>query len=293
MENLPLVSVLLLSMNHEKFIEQCINSLANQTYKNIEVLYLDNASSDNTYELGKSFLESSGLPFKDFKNYESRGISKNLNFLLSQSSGVYVSPLSADDWFKEDNIEKKVELISENEEIGAVFSNGWEFAQEAQELTLQKSNNFKRGMVYKEILSQPDSIFYVGLLYRKNAIVKIGGWDENLIIEDVDLFVRLTQRYSIDFLETPLVYYRRSSQSMSKNIDIMLEGKQQYYKKFKNEKWINMKWWLSDQYRRMAARSIHECKIKYARKYLLQAIKIYPYSISHYRTLFYLIRKYT
>ena len=113
MSEKPLVSILLLSMNHELFIQQCIESLKDQTYKNIEVVYLDNASSDATFNLGKKLLEESGLQYKIFYNKESQSISKNLNFLLANSSGKYISPLSTDDWFAPQNIEKKVSFFFE------------------------------------------------------------------------------------------------------------------------------------------------------------------------------------
>lgn len=149
MNDNPLVSILLLSMNHELFIEQCIESLKNQTYTNIEIIYLDNASSDNTFNIGKKLLEAANIPFKLFSVKESQSISKNLNFLLDNSSGQYISPLSADDWFAPKNIEKKVNVISETNNTGAIFSNGWFYFQRKINFSLMIHQHLKEAIYLK------------------------------------------------------------------------------------------------------------------------------------------------
>ena len=288
---MPLVSILLLSMNHELYIEQCINSIINQTYKNIEILYLDNASSDDTFIIGKKILENSGLTYKTFSNTESKNISTNVNFLFNESRGILISPLSADDWFDKENVERKVSHFSKNADVGVLFSNGWIYNELDKTLVLNDPSNFKRGNIYKELFTQPDCIFYVGVMYRRNMIEKVGKWDETLIIEDTDMYVRLSLVSKFDYLTVPLVYYRRTSTSASKNKQFMIDGFQQYYEKYKNIKWYNMRVWLSDKYRSMAASCIDEGNLMDARNFLSRAIAINPIGIQNHRTLLYLIKK--
>ena len=291
MDNKPLVSILLLSMNHESFIEQCINSLANQTYENIEVIYVDNASSDKTFEIGQRLLQACGLPYKCFSNKESKTISYNLNFLLQHSSGAFVSPLSTDDWFEPGNIQKKVEHLLFNPDVGALFSNGWIFLQAEQKTILNDASTFRRGYIFKEVLTQADCIFYVGVMYRRNILDKVGNWDEHLLIEDTDMYIRIGSVAKIDFLDEPLVYYRRTSSSASKNKEFMLTGFRQYYEKYKNVSWINMKKWLAERYRRMAASDIDQKNCKQARLFLTEAIRLNPLGLQNYKTLLYLVRQ--
>ena len=291
MEKPPLVSILLLSMDHKFYIEQCINSIINQTYKNIEILYLDNASSDNTFNVGKKILKDSGISYKTFSNTESKNISTNVNFLFNQSRGTLISPLSADDWFDTENVERKVSHFYKNAEVGVLFSNGWIYNQLDNTLVLNDASNFKKGNIYKELLTQPDCIFYVGVMYRREIIEKVGKWDESLIIEDTDMYIRLGLVSKFDYLTVPLVYYRRTSTSASKNKQFMINGFQQYYEKYKDVKWINMRVWLSGKYRSMAASSIDEGNLIDARNFLSRAVVINPISIQNLRTLFYLIKK--
>jgi glycosyltransferase involved in cell wall biosynthesis len=291
MEEEPLVSILLLSMNHELYIEQCVKSLLNQTYKNIEIIYLDNASTDNSYQICKKLLEQSNIPFKIFSNTESKNISSNLNFLLKNSRGQYISPLSTDDWFVPENIEKKIAFYASNPGTGALFSNGWYYYEKEKKIVLNDSSTFKNGNIFKEVLTQPDCLFYVGIIYERKIFEKAGIWDEGLLIEDVDMYIRIGLVASINFLNEPLVYYRRSSESASRNKKFMLEGVKQYYEKYKTSSWINMKKWLGERYRLFAADSIDKKKNKQASIFLLNAIKLNPLNTMNYRTLFYLIRK--
>ncbi len=291
MTDQPLVSILLLSMNHEPFIEQCISSIANQTYKNIEVVYVDNASSDNSFEKGKKQLEDAGLPHKCFSNKTSKTISANLNFLFDHSSGDFVSPLSTDDWFEPTNIQIKVEFLQADPGVGAMFSNGWIYLQEEGKTILNDATRFKRGFIRKEVLTETDCIFYVGMIYRRAIIDEVGKWDESLFIEDTDMFIRIGSVANIDFLPAPLVYYRRTSSSASKNKKFMLEGFTQYYEKYKHVTWINMKKWLAERYRNMAASDINDLNLKHAGALLKKSFQLNPFSIKNYQTLFYLIRR--
>ena len=81
----PLVSVLLIAMNHEKFIAQAVHSILNQTYKNIEVVFLDNNSKDKTFEIANEIFLNSKINFKAIKNTENKGVSKNLNILVENA----------------------------------------------------------------------------------------------------------------------------------------------------------------------------------------------------------------
>ena len=103
MEN-PLVSILLITMNHEKFIEQAVLSAINQDYPNLEIIFLDNNSVDHTYEIAERTFQNSKIPHQLIRNKENHGVSKNLNIMLSFATGKYVAILSGDDWWKENLI---------------------------------------------------------------------------------------------------------------------------------------------------------------------------------------------
>ena len=122
-----MVSVLLLSWNHEKYIEQAIRSIMRQGFRDLEIVYLDNNSSDNTFEIANQVLAGSGLRYVAFRRENNFGISSNYNFLFQRSRGEYICLLSGDDWLHKDNISEKVEVLNSFPEIGMVQSGGFWF----------------------------------------------------------------------------------------------------------------------------------------------------------------------
>lgn len=111
MNTSPLVSILIITMNHEKFIEQACKSAISQTYPNFEIILLDNNSSDQTYNKAKDILDNCNIPNIIIRNSESYSSSKNLNILVSKASGDYVSILSGDDWYTPNCIEEKLNFL--------------------------------------------------------------------------------------------------------------------------------------------------------------------------------------
>lgn len=83
----PLVSIIIVTMNHEKFIEEACMSSLSQTYPNLEIILLDNASSDKTFEIAGQTLSQSRINYKLIQNKEKFGVAKNLNILVSHALG--------------------------------------------------------------------------------------------------------------------------------------------------------------------------------------------------------------
>ncbi|MDE3185308.1 MAG: glycosyltransferase [Bacteroidota bacterium] len=221
----PLVSILLLSMNHELFIEQCILSLKEQTYKNIEIIYLDNASNDNTFEIAKKALEQSGISYKIFCNAESKGISKNLNLLLENSLGLYICPLSTDDWLTRDSIEEKVKYFNQHPEFGMVYTSCYYYFDDTKKTLISaKKNKFKEGWILIEILKEC-FISTTGCIIKRRTFKKVGNFDENSLLEDWDMFIRIAEKFPIGLVNKELAYYRiKNGVNITGNYQYMLKG---------------------------------------------------------------------
>lgn len=116
------VSIIIVSFNAEKYIEKTIESCLNQTYKNVEILLLDNASKDKTIEIAKK-IQFSDRRLSVFEGKENLGPYKGLNFLLDKASGEYIAIQDHDDiWFPE-KIEKQVEFLEKNNDFIACGTN--------------------------------------------------------------------------------------------------------------------------------------------------------------------------
>lgn len=237
MEN-PLVSIVIVTMNHEKFIEQACQSAVDQTYGNKEIIFLDNDSEDNTFEKGKKVLENSSIPSKIIKNTERFNVSKNLNILVSNASGKYISILSGDDWWKENLIEEKVGYISKND-CDFILSDGYKYIQETGETVdayaekdkLQLVRNLKRFFHWNVVQNRSVNVG----TFVKAELLKNYPFDENVNTEDWDMNLRLTcLGYKAGFIDKKLFYYRILKNSLSRNWKVMQNSYQQVTSKYED-----------------------------------------------------------
>lgn len=239
MEEKPLVSILLLSMNHELYIENSIESLKDQTYTNIEIIYLDNASSDGTFETAENALQKSGIPSKAFYNKESNGISKNLNFMYTQSSGLFIICLSSDDWLTKDSVEEKINYFDLHPEFGMVYSSSYSYNYDTNKTDVCfKKNKFKEGWVLKNVLKE-NFINTTGCMIKRSTIETVGLFDENSPIEDWDMWIRIAEKFPIGLINKELAYYGvKEGANITGNIEYMNKGFEYILNKYSHYKEI-------------------------------------------------------
>lgn len=228
MNNPPLVSLIIITMNHEKFIEQACLSAISQSYPNYEIILLDNASKDKTFENAEKALSKFGRHYKMIQNTESFGVAKNINIAVSHASGEYVSLLSGDDWLTEDHLTEKVSYIQKNP-VDFILSDGYKYYQSEDKMTDAYTPKEK-----KQIIDALDRFFHenvsenktanVGTFIKKELLVKYP-FDENINTEDWDMNLRLTSKgYKIGFIDKKLFYYRILSTSLSRNWKLMKDS---------------------------------------------------------------------
>ena len=109
----PLVSVICITRNHERFCIESLDSVLNQTYKNIEWIILDAASTDSTVELIDNWLVANNVQSVFLKENELKPITVNLNKALTYANGEYVQFLSLDDVLFEAKIDRNVKCLME------------------------------------------------------------------------------------------------------------------------------------------------------------------------------------
>lgn len=215
-------------MNHEKFIEEACFSILNQSYKNIEIIFLDNNSKDRTFEIADNIFINSGLPYIGIKNIENKGVAENLNLLISQANGEYISLLSGDDYYANDNITSKVDYLSKYN-VDIVLSDGYKFIDQStifEDVYSKKEKN--------EIINNLDNIFHtnvsknttvnVALLIKKKVLLE-NPYDISIQTEDWDMNLKLAYSgYKFGFVDKKLFYYRIVSNSLSRNLEVMKDS---------------------------------------------------------------------
>ena len=113
----PLVSIIINCYNGEKYLAEAINSIYSQTYKNWEIIFWDNASSDRSALIAKSY----DSKLKYYNSNFTSSLSYARSNAIKKTSGKYISFLDCDDLWEKDKIEKQIKIISKNENIGFVY----------------------------------------------------------------------------------------------------------------------------------------------------------------------------
>lgn len=225
----PFVSLIIMSYKHKNFIRDCLESILAQTYGNMEILYLDDASGDGTYQAAEAYrakLEAKFERVEFIENLVNQGLIKNLNKLVRMCRGKYVKFLAADDFMLPDGIEKLTGFMESHPEYDMVYSNGisgdenshFPLKNIADYEYLYQGEQISGGAVFQS-LYKGDFIYAPTVMLRHTIYDRIGLYDENIGVEDWDYFLRIAKSGSIGYLSEPTIMYRMLASSMSHSSD--------------------------------------------------------------------------
>lgn len=222
MPSLPLITIICSCYNHENFILQTLDSVMSQTYKNIEVIVVDDFSSDNSVELINSWLINHPS-VKFVKNSSNLGITKSFNNAMKLAKGAYYMDLAGDDLLFPNCIQKllNVFLRKSSNNLAVVFGNVNEIDENGAFLNVFfDKERIKRIFeaiatgYFKSLLSSSDYICSVSAMYKRECFTAVEGYDEDLFFEDLDFWLRLTYMFEIQFLDEVLVEKRSVNGSL-------------------------------------------------------------------------------
>lgn len=193
----PKVSIVIPVYNGEKYMREAIDSALRQTYKNIEIIVVNDGSIDGTDEIAKSY----GNKIRYFKK-QNGGVASALNFAIKIMTGDYFSWLSHDDVYKKEKIERQIKLLRKNEEKDTIVACLYDVVDE--------NCNYLYSFEDKqnEIKNNRHPLFYLfngyingcALLINKSVFNEIGVFDENLpTTQDYDLWFRIFRKKKIIF----------------------------------------------------------------------------------------------
>ena len=207
LDNIP-ITVLLATYNCGGFIQTSVNSILKQSYKNFELLIIDDGSEDNTEEIIRSF-NNEKIRYIRLKHI---GFSAALNYGLKEAKFDWVARMDADDIAVPDRLEKEVKLISKsNKDI--IFSDSVFFKNKKIQF-LNKINTEKENL--KRKIELRGHICHPSVLYNRNFILGNGGYNENLDhSEDWELWIRLLNKGNFVHLNEFLLFMRIREKSLS------------------------------------------------------------------------------
>ncbi len=219
MQDNPLVSVIVPCYNHGQYVEQCIRSIKGQTYQHIELIVIDDGSTDDSVTVIQTLQTEFDFIFERKAN---EGLTRTLNYAINKyASGKYISLLASDDYWVPEKITLQVNFMETNSGYGMCCGLA-HVVNLANNVTGTIGKNIKPADLELGNLLLENKIPALTALYRKDIFHEMGGYDETLYFEDWDLWLRIAEKYKIGFLKVPLGYYRMHEGNMSGKSLIMV-----------------------------------------------------------------------
>ena len=210
-KNNPLVSVLIPTYNSVEFVEETVRSIINQTYENIEIIIVDDASTDGTIDILRQ-LEKEEKRIKLTQNAKNLGITDNMNNGIRMCAGKYIAILDGDDWAYEYRIEEQVKVMEQNQKV--VLCSGYmDICDENLNIQTTRTYPLKNDEIRRDMVKY-DPISHTSSMWRKDALLKTDLYSKNFpICRDYDLIVRISEFGEYENIPKPLIKYRVRKES--------------------------------------------------------------------------------
>ena len=201
---MPKVSIIIPTYNREEFIVETINSVLNQTYKDFEIIVIDDGSTDNTKQKLEPF--SSKIKLIEQKNSE-RAVARNNG--VKNSSGEYIAFLDSDDLWIENKLEKQVELLATSSDVILTYGQSLRINEDGNKIkTAKRQLEGFSGDVFEKLLMR-NFIVSATPLIRRECFEKTTGFETKYIpYEDWEFWLRFSLLGKFHFFNKPFAYYR-------------------------------------------------------------------------------------
>lgn len=218
---MPKVSVVMTLYNCEQHIEEAIQSALAQTYKDREIIVVDDGSTDRSAHIVARFGSAVRYCYQ-----ENRGAAKATNKGVSLASGEYIAFLENDDAWMPDKLDKQVAILDRNPDLGAV-NNDLRFFSETSEWQPDLISGYCPDDPYSRIFLHGFNFMLSALMLRRSIFDAAGGFDEGFKaagLQDVEWYARLMQVARVHYLPEPLTLFRRHDVRIAP--DVMVQNEQ-------------------------------------------------------------------
>jgi glycosyltransferase involved in cell wall biosynthesis len=210
MSESPKVSICIPSYNHARFLPAAIESALAQTYRPLEVVIVDDGSTDESFKIAESYAAEYPTLVKVFthEGHLNRGISATVNLGFEKASGVYYSGLPSDDILYPDKIERQVEFLEARPDVGFVYSHMDIIDEQGRLIKTRYAEDISGRRDQLERMIETNLIPGVTVLARRDCIAQAFPHAEELVYSDWEFWFRLLSICKVGFIARPLVGYR-------------------------------------------------------------------------------------
>ena len=207
-----LITIILNCYNGEKYLNEALKSVLRQSYKNWELIFWDNKSTDKSKKIFKSFKDKRLRYFYSNKHtslYEAK------NLAIKKSKGSYLTFIDADDFWEKNKLKEQIKLFSD-ERVGVVYGNMWILNEINKRSKIYWKTQLPDGMIYNAIIKNY-CVGIISTMIRKNIL----NLRKNVFnvkynhIGDFDLFIKLSRKYKFGVIQSPVATYRIHGKNLS------------------------------------------------------------------------------
>jgi glycosyltransferase involved in cell wall biosynthesis len=222
----PLVSVIMLSYNHARYIEEALDSVAAQDHRSVQVIVVDDGSSDDSVAVVRAWMARATLDVELIVHESNRGICASKNAALARAQGTYVAHLASDDTWLPHKLSAQVAILESQPDVDMVYGDALlmdgdgqplpeTFLQRTVRMLGQDWEEPPSGDIFLQVVSVQSFLLPLTTLTRRSVFDDVGTFDERLAYEDLDMWLRITKRHRVAFAAGPWGSYRQLPTSAS------------------------------------------------------------------------------
>ncbi len=228
--SLPVVTVLVTSYNHERFIEESILSVINQNYPNIQLIVIDDGSSDSSPDIIKHLANSHGFKYVLQQNV---GLAAALNRGISLAEGKYFVMLSADDVALPSRLKKQVAVLEARRDVAVCGGYYIEIDEDGSVIKMPKQLE-ARDLNFEDLFTRRKEGIKAPTAMMRTAVLRsVEGYDPDIHLEDIYMWLKITGAgHKAHVMAEPLAYYRKHAGNQSRNMAFMLDHYEKIYRQY-------------------------------------------------------------
>jgi len=224
----PLVSILIPSYNHAEYVAETIYSIWKQPYPQIEIVVVDDCSTDNSVEILQSLQNRSPVPMRLYKNEQNSGPRATVSRALELSRGDLIIPFSSDDLLAPDRLDHQIQQFRDHPDLKILYGNGYVLRNEQRikkihgpEVKTLLCSEPRHILHY--LYTHPSPFFLQCTLIRKDFLQAVGAYEGSFLADDwllnVRMFENMKSKKEFAYLDDESAFYRQHESNLHKNFE--------------------------------------------------------------------------
>jgi len=282
--NKPTVSIIIPTYNRRQSIGRSIESVLNQTYRDFELIIVDDGSTDNTKELVADFNDER---IRYVRHEENKGEAAARNTGIKAARCDYIAYQDSDDEWLPEKLARQIELLENaSPEVGVIYTGFWKAENHKRTYVPFSWVSQKNGDIHKELL-KGNFIGSPVVLIKKECFNKVGLFDEKLRnLVDWEMWLRVSKYYHFKCIDEPLVIAHYHSDNVSSNHHAFIETLESVLEKYSDE-FTSDKKLMAKCYIDIGNLLVVHKETQNGRNYLIKAIKLYPFNVKLLLVIFF------